>query len=198
MNISDVLKQSTWNTLDVRANHFAVIKQECSQFLRESSGLPIYKSITTASTPIAPDLYKIKVRHKKADNTPLTQAYNTAFVQNLREKAVFTYSNISLCEQENSCYIFPKNGYKFLYSTEITRSNEEYKDVLNTLIENVDIDKAYTIITDMLKFTYTSTNLYEGIQSEAELIFYHLPYFYAVPTIRYPNYTEFINHLGEV
>lgn len=198
MNISDILRQSTWNApIPQRQHPLTVIKSECSSFLHESAGSPIYKNITTSSSPISAGMFKIKVRHKKSDNTPISMAYNSAFTQNLREKAVFAYSNITLCEQNDSlCYVFPKNGYKFLYSKEITHSNEEYKGVLDSLIENVDMDKAYTIITDMLKFTYTDKNLNEGIQSEAEIILYHLPYFYAVSTKRYPDYNSLLKTIG--
>lgn len=198
MNISDLLRTSTHTPPQIKKSIFSDIRLECSSFINESANMPIFKNIQTASDPIAPNVFKIKVRHKKTENNVIHQAYNTAFTTNIREKAVFTYSNVALCEQTSDlCYVFPKDGYKFLYSKEISHSNEEYKDVLDTLIESVDIDKAYTIITDMLKFTYTSTNLKEGIQSESEILFYHLPYFYAVSVNRYPNFPELITKIKE-
>lgn len=192
MNIRDILTTNTWNT--PRSDTFSIISQECSQFLKEAAERPLYKSIKTSSPPIAPNLYKIKVRHKKPAEPTLTELYSVAFTPKLREKALYAYSDKTVCEDQNSlCYIFPVNGYHYLYSKEVSKSSDEYKQVIDTLIQSVEPSKAYDIVTEMLKFTYNNSALVEGIESDAEIMFYNVPYFYAVEANAFTTYSQVLS-----
>ncbi len=81
-----------------------------------------------------------------------------------------------------SFYIFPIDGYKFMYSREVENSGQEYKQVFDTLFEQFGEKIGNEVITDLLRFTYTSKSLHEGITSGSELIIYGIPYFYAIRT----------------
>lgn len=154
------------------------IAKECSSFLCDSQNLPVYKSL--------PDTYdniqKIKVR-KHRQTTKFSQTFNEAFeddVRDLRQRAVFTNSkNTDLTEGADLFYVFPKNGFKFMYCTEVTQSDSDYQQVFDSLFEQFDDDKAEQMIHDLLKFTYVRENLVEGIKKEVEVLFYNIPYYYA-------------------
>jgi len=157
-----------------------IIKQECSQFIQESYGIPIHKALPSTY----PDLHKVKARFKKKTDE-VTDAFNKAFetdVAKLRQRAIFAYSTPPiLTEDTDLFYVFPINNYKFLYSQEVTNSSSDYRQVINTLFETFhNTDKAIEIVTDLLKYTYSTENLYEGIVAKAEIIFYGIPFYYAV------------------
>jgi len=173
------------------------IKRDCSAFIAESRGFPAYKTIHVNSPPLIQQLYKIKVRHKNTTSEPtLNELYSAAFEPKLRERSVIVHGNIKLCESSsNAFYIFPKDGYEFLYSKDVTCSAEDYKEVFNTLKENMQQESAFTILTDMLKFSYTDTKIDEGLKQEAEILIYNIPFFYAVPVSAYPNYNTLYEKL---
>lgn len=168
------------------------IQRECSQFIHESNGMPLYKNLPSTYN----DVHKVKARfNKRTDN--ISNCFNKAFesnVFNLRQRAIFAYS-IPPVTAENTelFYVIPKNDYKFLYSHEVTNSNSDYKQVIDTLLETFnDTDKAIDIVTDLLKYTYSTKNLYEGIAANAEIIFYGIPYYYAVRVDSNISYKQII------
>jgi len=182
MRIEDVLGYDE----DIR-RAAKILTQQCSQFLKETCGVPLLKSL-----PPYPDLLqKIKVRHKREDT--VAEAFNKAFSTNIRQRAIFTYTKSPVVEGCEPSYIFPINGYKYLYSHEVRNSSVDYQDVLNTLFENLNGDKAVEIVTDLVKYTYVRENLIEGILSESEIIFYGIPYFYAVRVRGCPDYRKLLN-----
>jgi hypothetical protein len=165
-----------------------VIIRECSQFLRETAGIPVLKQL-----PLRADLLqKVKVRHQKRTDC-VAEAFSKAFNTNLRQRAIFAYGNPPMVEGSNPCYIFPIDGYKFLYSREVQNSTTEYQQVLNTLFESLDGTKAVEIVTDLVKYTYIRENLIEGIMSDSEIIFYGIPYYYAVRVESCPTYSKLLN-----
>jgi len=168
----------------------SLIKAECSQFLKESAGLPLLKPLPSTYLPFQ----KVKVRQQKR-NDVVGEIFNEAFREkftNLRQRAVFTYTQPPLVEsQQELFYVFPINGYHFLYSKEVTNSSHDYRRVVDTLFEHFgDSLKASEVVTDMLKYTYSSTNLREGIESHAEVILYGIPYYYAVKATAVNGYTS--------
>lgn len=196
MHINDIVVYTKRSTPTQVIRPFSVISRECSQYLKESSGRPLYRSFTTQSNPIMENLYKIKVRHKKTTEPTLTEMYSEALVPKIRERSVFTHGTPRASQQnETQFFIFPKDGYKYLYSKEITDSSDDYKQVIDALIETVSYDKTYEIVTDMLKFTYSNKNLMEGIQEDAEILFYNIPYFYAIPTNSCSSYEEVLKKI---
>ena len=62
---------------------------------------------------------------------------------------------------------------------------------METLQDN--ISGAFDITRDLIKYTYTNKNLVEGIHSGSEVIFFNIPYFYAVRVADFGNYNRLIN-----
>jgi len=168
-----------------------ILKTHCSQFIHESAGLPLFKALPATYS----DLHRVKVRMQKKTSL-VSEAFNQAFndFYNLRQRAIFAYATPpALTEGTDSFYVFPVDGYKFLYSKAVTNSGQDYQQVVDTLIEKVDdISKATDIVTDLLKYSYTSENLHEGIVSESEIILYGIPQYYVVRVSACQNYARLI------
>ncbi len=181
MLIEDLLgKASSLGTREIQK-----IRTECSQFLQQSGQLPVYKPLPTTYN----DFHKVKVRfHKK--QTAVVEAFNKAFTDyyNMRQRAIFAYGQCpSLSEGTEPFYVFPINGFKFLYSKEVKNSSADYQHVIDTLFEQFeDNTRAIEIVRDLLKYTYLRENLYEGIMSDSEIIFYGVPFYYAVRESAFP------------
>ena len=111
-------------------------------------------------------------------------------VRDLRQRAIFANSKImDVTENDDLFYVLPRDGYKFMYCPEVTHSNNDYQQVFDSLFEQFEDDKAEQLIHDLLKFTYTRENLYEGIEKRVEIILYNIPYYYSarVDTFEYPD-----------
>jgi hypothetical protein len=166
------------------------IRTECSQFLQESDGLPVYRALPVTYNTF----HKVKVRfHKRSDS--VAEAFNKAFgdeYYNIVPRGIFAQSTMveSSCEYE-PFYVFPKNGYKYAYSKGVKNSNLNFQSVMETLAKNSA--DAFDITTDLIKYTYTRNNLTEGIESKSEVIFYGIPYFYAVRVSDVGAYENLIN-----
>lgn len=177
------------------SRELGIIKTECSQFLKESAGLPLLKPLPSTYHPFQ----KVKVRLQKRTDT-VAEAFNKAFEERfnkLRQRAVFAYATApQLNENQEPYYVFPINGFNYLYSKEVTNSTYDYKRVVDTLFEQFDDStKASEIVTDLLKYTYASTNLAEGISASSEVILYGIPYYYAVKVTAVNGYVDLIDSL---
>lgn len=160
-----------------------VLRTSCAQFLQESRGQPLFKNLSAEYG----DFHKVKVRKRKGESGDFTETFNEAFENQhpgLRQRAIFANgpSSFNPVYDENvePFYVLPIDGYKFMYSREVENSGQEYKQVFDTLFEEFGEQKGNEVLTDLLRFTYTSLNLHEGIGSGSELIIYGIPYFYAV------------------
>lgn len=166
------------------------IKTECSQFLQESQGLPVFRALPTAYDTFQ----RVKARQKHL-NDNVSQAFNTAFsdrFHNIVARGVFTQSVIM--ERDGGLepfYIFPIDGYKFAYSKGVQNANVNFKSVFETLSSTTE--DAFSITSDLIKYTYTTKRLKEGIESDSEIIFYNIPYFYAVRVSDVGRYSTLIN-----
>lgn len=175
------------------AREINTLKAKCSQFLRESASLPLYKSLPKTYG----DFHRVKVRQRKTSDE-ISEAFNRAFgtqFHNLRQRAIFASgATPALVDEEHEpFYVFPINGYKFLYSKEVTNSTANYKHVIESLFEQFeDNNKAIEIVTDVLKYTYVRENLVEGIISESEIILYGIPYYFAVRVAAVPPYGKLL------
>lgn len=177
MFIDEILKTQNNQGIDSIAY---VLQKECSIFLKESNSQPLYKNL-----PIHYDNFqKIKVRTKKS-NDLLSEVYNRAFdkvYRSLRQRAIFSSPKIENLTETISYepfYIFPLNGYNFLYNSEVSNS-DEYEELFNKLIQNLDESMAVDTISELMQLTYSSKTLLEGIESGSEILFYNIPYYYAV------------------
>jgi hypothetical protein len=189
MRVDELISQSKAprSALDLGA-----LRYYCSQFINESEGIPIYKALPNQYS----DVHKVKARLKRKTDK-ITTCFNKAFIQeaiNIRQRAVFAYPTApSLDEGMDLFYVFPIDNYKFLYSNEVTNSDRNYNQVIDTLFETFeDTDTATTIVTDLLKYTYSTSNLHEGLGASAEIIFYNIPYYYAIRVDACSDYKQLI------
>jgi hypothetical protein len=175
---------------------FEPILSECEDFLTLSEGLPLLKNLPSSYD----DIHKVKVRKRKKQND-FTKRFNEAFddvFTELRQRAVFANGALSLKESYNDeepFFIFPIDGFKYLFSTEVENSNQQYQTVFEAILQELDENTAEQTLKDLLKFTYQSSNLAEGISSGAEIILYNIPYYYAVRTTSVPSYDDLLSGL---
>lgn len=177
MLVEDLLgKSHSIGTRDVQT-----LRSECSTFIRESGGLPLYRNLPVTYA----DFQKVKVRQQKRKDV-VTEVFDKAFgssFYNLRQRAIFAYPEMPVQDDLTTepFYVLPINNFKFLYSKEVNNSSTNYQEVINALVEQfIDNNEAVEIVTDLLRYTYVKYNLLEGITSNSEIILYGIPYFYAV------------------
>lgn len=187
MLVHDILEYD-----DFTATTRQVLLRDCSEFIRESGGQPLFKTLPTVND----DFRRVKVRQQKRRNgvsEVFEQAFGSQF-NNFRQRSIFTSSTLTESDDPSSMfYVFPIDGYKFMYSKEVTNSNNEYQTVIETLMQGMESAvEATQLVTDLVKYTYTATQLQEGIASGAEVILYGIPYYYAVRTTVCADYTDLI------
>jgi len=171
------------------------ISSDCSEFITEASGLPLFKALPVTYE----DFRKVKVRKAKR-SSKFSKTFNEAFddeMKNLRERSVFANGQKPEPDTDKDVfYVFPKNGYRYMYCTEVQHSTADYKQVFDSIFENAD--QPEQIIHDLLKFSYVRENLNEGIDSNAEIIFYNIPYYYSVRTTLYESYNNLLTDITEI
>ncbi len=167
------------------------IKKHCGQFLAEAAGRPVFKQLP----PTYQDFQKVKARKRK-HTTVFSETFNGAFkdeINDLRQRAIFA-SGMPLINTpiDESFYIFPIDGYKYLYSKDVADSTKSYNQVLDSIFFQLQKETAQAIFTDLLKLTYISEDLSTGIDSGAELIIYKIPYYFAVRESCVETYEELL------
>lgn len=188
MRIDDVLGKK----FIVGSQEIELIHNDCSAFLKETAGFPVYKLLPISYA----NFQKVKVRQQKKHDT-ISEAFDKAFEEynNLRQRAIFGYGYIpKIVEGMEPFYIFLPNQFKYLYSKEVTNSTINYQNVLSTLFEKFENDdKAIEIVIDLLKYTYDRENLVEAIAAEAEIIFYNVPSYYVMRVSTHPIYNKLLS-----
>lgn len=176
-----------------------LLKTKCSHFFAEANGHPLFKALPRAYA----DFHKVKVRKRKSDPSDFTETFNEAFESQhpgLRQRAIFANGETSfeykVSEDVEPFYVFPINGYQFMYSREVQNSGHEYKQVFETLFDQFGETKGNAVLTDLLRFTYTSKALSEGIESGSEIIIYGIPYFYALKTSAIDSYDTLLSKIA--
>jgi hypothetical protein len=159
------------------------IKNECSEFLDDCKGNYIVKNLPMGYQGFA----KVKVRVKKT-KTKFAENFNKAFESkkhSLHNRSVLGYSDISLLEnnvETEPFYIFPINGYKFIYNPEIE----------NSIIDYDNLGLSGNFISELLEMSYRTGNLTEAISSKCEIIFYGVPYYYALRRSLITEYYSYV------
>lgn len=179
MQLSDVTNVIIPNVANtILEGDLSKIKTECQQFIRESGGAPVFKTLNRNT-----DFVKVKARLRKSDAS-FSETFNRAFkhVANLRQRAIFAHG---LVESDDSYYLFPIDGYQFVYNPQISDSSQ-----LTTIQESLNDPD---IFTELLRHNYTNSNLTEGIESGAELLFHNIQYCYAVRTGSIDSYDELLS-----
>jgi len=168
------------------------INKECSNFFIESQGTPLVKSLPR----IYSDIQKVKVRKRKNQNS-FSNAFNSAFVndmRDLRERSIFVHNTHIVNETHEEFYIFPIDGFKFLYNKTIEDSVEDYKKTFESIFNSLE-SSADTVFSDLLRLTYISEDLQAGMNLGSELILYGIPYYYAIRVSSVDDYDELLTVL---
>ncbi len=171
------------------------IINECSIFLEQSDGLPLFRNLPSHYE----DFRKVKLRlRKNKANDEFAKTFNEAFDQipHLRQRAMFANgakSFIAESGEKEPFYVFPVDGFQFMYSPEVTNSNTDYMTAFDTILEQFRGDKE--LMEQVLKYTYTREQLNEGIQHGSEIILYNMPYCYAIRSSSISNYTTLLTNM---
>jgi len=167
-------------------SNIQVLQKHCSDFFAESNGLPLFKNLSES----CPDFHRVKVRHAKKNNA-FSTSLNIAFESERKQfsqRAIFASGQLTL--NENSFYIFPINGYHFLYNTAVTETDTNHLQAFDSICERFGEKAGSELIADVLKFSYTPQNLKEGLERGSEIILYGIPYFYAIRTSSVNDYDD--------
>ena len=145
------------------------IIRECSDFLKASKGSPLVRMLPKAG----PTDRNVKIRKKKSV-TPVDEAFNTVFSDhpNLRQRCVFLNGSHSKSDDTTlgEFYVFPKNGFQFMYSTSVTDSSQQYGNVLENLNGAMSPESAASTIADVLTYDYKTDDLHNGLICGCEII----------------------------
>ena len=179
MQLSDVTKVIIPNVAaTILEGDLVKIKNNCTQFITESGGNPVFKSLNRDE-----QFVKVKARLRK-HNSQFSETFNNAFrnVSNLRQRAIFAHGQIT---EGRSFYLFPTDGYQYVYNSRVQDSS--------SLIAVQESLQDPNVFTELLQHNYTNENLIEGIQSGAELLFHNIPFCYAVDTRSVDSYEELLS-----
>lgn len=168
------------------------IEKECSQFLEQSFGYPLLKNLPSNTDGFR----KVKVR-KRNQTGMIYNLFDSTFKEDysqILQRCVFAYGEQGLelpSEDTEPFYIFPIDGYKFMYAENVISTTDNYKNVLDLLLETIG-DTAIETLQDVLKYQYKHDKLYEALTEQSEIIIYNIPYFYAIRKTLVDNYYEFL------
>lgn len=160
-----------------------MIRTKCSSFISESNSLPIFKRLDFTYGTSS----KVKVRHSQtfATNRVLDDAFSSSIENTI--VPVTTQALDFVTPSDEWYYVFPTNGYKFLYSEYIP----DYRYLIATM-ESKNVDRS--VMVEAIRETYTNNEqLSQGIGSSVEIMLYGLQSFYVVSCSAYPIYTELLS-----
>jgi len=147
----------------------SVIADSCSTFIHESMGTPVFKLLPRKEIY---EKVKIRVKSQTIPNANVRDAaFNVKQFDN-RSLEVFTTSAASH-DGMGLYYIFPVNGYKFIYNTKVD-------DIVDSCKKLATILPDKEIITEVLRYSYNHDNLLNGLEYANKIKFFNIPYFYAI------------------
>lgn len=165
-------------TSDLLDQHIDLIRESCGDFLSQSQDLPLYKSINQY-TPFV----KLKARIRKQNNAFSTVFNETFNMSKLRQRAIYAHGQTTE-EQSSQFYLFPTNGFKFLYNPQVTDSSIYERVYKQTSDEQ--------LVSQLLIENYHDTDLPTAIESGSEILFFNTPFCYAVNTQSVACYNELL------
>ncbi len=189
MLLNDVLHSTDYSG-------FEPIGENCHQFFMESGGLPMVKLLPTEYQ----NFQKVKIRKRK-NKSSFASSFNEAFeheMHQLRERSLFANGEVflksrTIIEQTvEPFYVFPIDGYDFIYNKGVTNSSENYAETFNEIFNQLGENSADKVFAELMKFSYTSSNLQEGLASGAEIITYGIPYYYTIRKSTIEDYNNLL------
>ena len=157
-----------------------------------SHGQPLVKPL-----PIdGPDTRKVKVRKKK-NISEVATIFNEVFSDpsDLYQRCILTHGRKIMEEwppdaKHDMFFIFPVNGFKFMYSPSVRYMEYDYGERLETLQEATSDGEGHKLLLDVMQFEYVQDqNLLHAIQSGDEIIVYGISHFYAIRESSVENYS---------
>lgn len=168
------------------------IKTECDNFISDSRGNYAQKTLYFDGRFVK----KVKVRKKKTKDN-FSQLFDEAFEDEYKEihgRSIFCNGpHSSKDSNKEEFYVFPINGYKFLYNPDIDYYRE-YSKIYDNLQTTMDTNNAKITFKDMIEYSYKESEqkLHDALFSGNEIIFYNIPYYYAVKKSKHPDYAELL------
>ena len=194
MRVSDIFRDIQHS--GINNNELRLLRTACSDFFEQANSQPLLKNLNQE-----PPFSKVKVRFHKKTNS-FIDIFNRAFyekhhISNLHQLAIFAspQSTFSANKEQASVFIFPKNGFKFLYNAEVTDANVEYGVVFDQLFETIDNQAASGMLKELLQYTYKTENLSEAIRLNAEVILFNISHYYAVRVDQFDSYSSLLSLL---
>jgi len=185
-------------TYHIPEDQRVILKTNCSQFI-SSTKQPLYKTLKTITSPVS----RIKVRLRKNRNI-VTELFNAALASryhcpNIHQRSVFASGSRradQLSDDVETVYVFPINGFKYLYNELIENSAEHYRETFYELFNVLhDDEQSQSIVKKLMLYTYRCDNLDEGIGNGSEIIMYNIPFYYALKVSTFPNYNQLIDNI---
>lgn len=158
---------------------FPTIKNECTEFIQKSNGMPLFKSLHSGRDAFI----KVKARHRKVHDESFENAFNSAFqkqTNKMLSKAIFCNTNEIILPNHENYYVFPIDGYRILYSKNDKNTSKTYQAALSEILDMVAEQHAVSLLTTILSDDYTDENLSEALTNKKEILVYNIPYFYAI------------------
>lgn len=155
------------------------LSYECAEFLTKSGGHPLIKNLPANRNAFV----KVKVRQKRTTDA-FMENFNGVFETQrpkLLQRSVVAHGLSSFVLPADPAlepfYIFPIDGFNFMYAP--VSNTESFKDTFSTLVDTIG-ETGVELFKELLKCGYTFDDLEKGISSGSEIIFYGIPYYYAL------------------
>lgn len=171
---------------------FPTIKNECTEFIEKSKGMPLFKSLMSGKD----GFIRIKARHRKIHDESFENAFNSAFqkqTNKMLSKAIFCNTNEIILPNHENYYVFPIDGYRILFSRNDTNTSKTYQTALTEILDMVAENHAVSLLTTILSDDYTDENLSEALKNKKEILVYNIPYFYAIKCSLFPSIDDYKN-----
>lgn len=154
--------------------------------------MPLFKSLPSTYG----DFQRVKVRQKRKISE-IEGTINEAFHDHYKisQRSIFANGQSTFENEDGKepFYIFPINGFKFLYSEEVKKSSNHFQTVFEDIFDKIGEDHGKRLMAEVLRFSYVSEKLSEGITMGSEIIIYNIPFYYAIRTSTVDGYSDILN-----
>lgn len=149
----------------------------CTDFLKQSNGQPLIKELQNVRS-----FRKLKARHR---NKSFSSLLNDAFNSSIGTRCITTASTVDELT-DHHYYVFPINGFKFLYDptgTPVTSYQSLTKTVQTELVE------------ELMRLNIEGSDLTQALSIGTEVVLYDIPYCYAVNVKTVSDYNNLLSLL---
>ena len=143
--------------------------------MKKSNNKPLIKELNDVKS-----FKKLKARHR---NKQYSSILNDAFDDSIGTRCITTTSNTSDLS-ENDYYIFPINGFKFLYDPQ-GMSGTSYHELTDTIKTD--------LVKELMRFNLEESDLNHALSINTEVVLYNIPFCYAVNVKSFNSYDELLS-----